>query len=451
MPFGNKESSNGIIMNFDSIYKEVIKPSILDGGLEPIRADEEIAGGIIHKPMFERLMLCDYAICDLTTANANVFYELGIRHAIRPYSTVLICAKGNQQLPFDIRMLRVLYYPIKDNNGTPDDIEKTKEKLKNLILEIKQSSHRLTDSPLFQLIEDYKPPEIKHLKTDLFLERVQSSNRLKNEIEDAKEKGERGGVIVLKEIEKSLDIRNVEYDVVISLFLAYRSVQAWNEMIELVEKMSKPLAEMVMVQEQLALALNRNGQSTKAEKILLELIEERGGGTSETFGILGRVYKDRWEKALKDGNSNNKLKATGLLNKAIDSYLKGFESDWRDAYPGINAVTLMEIRNTPDYKRRIKQILPIVRYAVERRMASKKPDYWDYATLLELAVLDKNEESTTITENIANALAFSPDKWQVESTLRTINMIKEARERRNEPTAQIERRVIEELENYIKD
>src|SRR5215469_12936311 len=76
MPFGNKES-NATIINFDSIYKEIIKPSISDSGLEPIRADEEIAGGIIHKPMFERLMLCDYAICDLTTANANVFYELG--------------------------------------------------------------------------------------------------------------------------------------------------------------------------------------------------------------------------------------------------------------------------------------------------------------------------------------------------------------------------------------
>jgi hypothetical protein len=83
-------------------------------------------------------------------------------------------------------------------------------------------------------------------------------------------------------------------------------------------------------------------------------------------------------------------------------------------------------------------------------MAAKKPDYWDYATLIELAVLDKNDESTIFTENIANALAFSPDKWQVESTLRTINFVKEARERRNESTTQIERRVIEELENYIK-
>jgi hypothetical protein len=110
----------------------------------------------------------------------------------------------------------------------------------------------------------------------------------------------------------------------------------------------------------------------------------------------------------------------------------------------------MEIRNSPDDKRRMKQILPIVRYAAERRMATKKPDYWDYATLLELAILDKNDESTIFTDNIANALAFSPDKWQVESTLRTIKFVKEARERRNEST-QIERRVIEELENYIKE
>ena len=221
-------------------------------------------------------------------------------------------------------------------------------------------------------------------------------------------------------------------------------------MIEMVEKMSKPLAEMVMVQEQLALALNRNEQSAKAEKILLELIEKRGGGTSETFGILGRVYKDRWETALKENNnSNNKLEAAGFLNKAIDSYLKGFESDWRDAYPGINAVTLMEIRNSPNDKKRRKQILPIVRYAAERRMATKKPDYWDYATLLELAVLDKDDKSTIITENMADALAFSPDKWQVESTLRTINFVKEAREKRNESITKIERRVIEELENYI--
>ena len=78
MPFGTKTDENGKTVEFDEIYNKIIKPAVINANLKPIRADEEIIGGIIHKSMFERLMLCDYAIADLTTANANVFYELGI-------------------------------------------------------------------------------------------------------------------------------------------------------------------------------------------------------------------------------------------------------------------------------------------------------------------------------------------------------------------------------------
>jgi hypothetical protein len=84
MPFGEKRDITGALINFDSIYNELIAPSVEQAGLEPLRADEEVTGGIIHKPMFERLILCEYAVADLTTANANVFYELGVRHAVRP-------------------------------------------------------------------------------------------------------------------------------------------------------------------------------------------------------------------------------------------------------------------------------------------------------------------------------------------------------------------------------
>ena len=68
------------------------RPAIGAAELEPLRADQDLVGGMIHKPMFERLILADYAVADLTTANANVFYELGVRHAARPYSTVLVSA-----------------------------------------------------------------------------------------------------------------------------------------------------------------------------------------------------------------------------------------------------------------------------------------------------------------------------------------------------------------------
>jgi hypothetical protein len=94
MPFGRKSDDSGRVVEFDAVYDQIIAPAIVDANLEPIRADEEIIGGIIHKPMFERLMMCDYAVADLTTANANVFYELGIRHGVRPYSTVPVAGSG---------------------------------------------------------------------------------------------------------------------------------------------------------------------------------------------------------------------------------------------------------------------------------------------------------------------------------------------------------------------
>ncbi|MFZ9132502.1 MAG: hypothetical protein ACO21B_04630, partial [Gemmobacter sp.] len=79
--------ADGRPIDFDSVYDKIIAPAVSEAGMEPLRADEEAAGGIIHKPMFERLLLCDYALADLTTANANVFYELGVRHAARPATT----------------------------------------------------------------------------------------------------------------------------------------------------------------------------------------------------------------------------------------------------------------------------------------------------------------------------------------------------------------------------
>jgi hypothetical protein len=65
MPFGKKTDDSGRSIDFDRVYDEIIRPACQDAELEPIRADEETGGGFIHKPMFERLMLCDYAVADL--------------------------------------------------------------------------------------------------------------------------------------------------------------------------------------------------------------------------------------------------------------------------------------------------------------------------------------------------------------------------------------------------
>lgn len=437
MPFGKKPDATGIMIDFDAVYKELISPAIGEAGLEPIRADEEMAGGIIQKPMFERLILCPFAVADLTTANANVFYELGVRHAARPWSTVAIFYSGGARLPFDVADLRALPYKL-NSAGTPADVANDKAALVDrLVAACKAAEDKpLTDSPIFQLLDGF--PNITSDKTDVFRQQVQYSAEIKSRLEEAR----RHGVDDIRAIEKELgDIKNQESGVVIDLFLSYRSVEAWDDMIALVDKMSHPLAATVLVQEQLALALNRAGQSEKAEKVLTDLIERRGP-SSETYGILGRVYKDRWESALKSGD---KFLARGIVDKAIEAYMRGFESDWRDAFPGINAVTLMELKEPPDPRR--EGLIPVVAYGAERRIASGTPDYWDYATRLELAVLAKDEKRAM--DALGDALANVRELWEPETTAGNLRLIREARERRHEvfPWA---KEIEEELEHKVK-
>jgi len=427
MPFGRKPAASGVLVDFDAIYRDLIAPAIEDAQLEPLRADAELLGGIIHKPMFERLILCEYAIADLTTANANVFYELGVRHAVRPASTILTFATGFGQLPFDVALLRAVPYRL-GPDGTPCAAAEDRQALARMLQDARGGR---PDSPVFELVEGF--PDIQRLKTDVFRDRVTYSARIKKTLAEAR----RAGGDAVSRVQSSLDqgIGDTDAAVVIDLFLSYRAVKAWADMIALVDKMSPALAASVMVQEQLGLALNRAGRGEEAEQALVDLIARRGP-SSETYGILGRVYKDRWEAADKAGDS---ALARGLLDKSIDAYLKGFEADWRDAYPGVNAVTLMELREPPDP--RGKHLIPVVAYAVGRRIAGK-PDYWDHATRLELAVLAGDEPGAR--SALSDALAAVREPWEPETTARNLRLIREARERRQEPVA-----LVKELEETL--
>jgi tetratricopeptide (TPR) repeat protein len=416
MPFGRKPEPTGAMIDFDLVYAELIAPAVSAAGLEPLRADEETIGGIIHKPMFERLMLCPYAVADLTLANANVFYELGVRHALRPSSTVPVIARTNR-LPFDVQMLRTVPYDL-GSDGAPDPakLEDAKASITAMLV---AADKGVKDSPLFQLL-DYVPPQLAHEKTDTFRDQVAYSTEMKDELAAARATRTADAV---RAIEQKLGkIANEESGIVIDLYLSYRAVSAWNDMVALVDKMAPPLAATVLVREQLGFALNRLGRRDQAERVLNQLVEERGA-SSETLGLLGRVYKDRWDDANKAGDS---VATDGYLDEAIETYLRGFEADWRDAFPGVNAVTLMEVRNPPDPRR--QQILPIVKYAVERKIARGQPDYWDYATALELAILATDEAEARKT--LQNAVTKIREPWEPKTTARNLSLIRTAREAR---------------------
>jgi hypothetical protein len=415
MPFDVKPDGKGGKIDFNAVYGDVLAPAIREAGLEPLRADEEIVGGIIHKPMFERLIIADYAVVDLTTANANVFYELGVRHAARPFSTVLVGADV-KRTPFDLAPDRVLPYAL-DAKGCPAHPLTDRGPI---VTALRAARDAATDSPVFQLISDLPVPDIDRLKTDVFRNQARYSAEVKQRLAEAR--GE--GPDALRDVERDLGaLEDVEAGVLVDLLLSYRATQQWEDMIRLVGEMSEPLQRTVLVREQYAFALNRAKRSADAEKVLRGVIEDHGP-SSETLGLLGRVYKDRW--AAERGTSA--IRAGGHLDNAIDAYRRGFEADWRDAYPGVNAVTLMEIRD-PGGKAQ-QEILPVVRYANRRRIDGGAPDYWDHATRLELGVIARDRDEAMA--GARAALAVVREFWEPETTAYNLSLIRLSRAVRDE-------------------
>lgn len=456
MPFGVKPDPGGLPdIDFDRIYETAIKLAVEDAGMLPVRADHEATGGVIHKPMFERLLLCDYVLADLTTANANVFYELGVRHTARPSTTLTIFAT-HQKIPFDVNFLRSLPYDLGKANAFGE------AEAQALRAAVGQRLHHLrelaitqapVDSPLFQLLSEWKSPDLARLKTDVFREQVQLNEDLKRRLTAIRAKAKRPDL--LSEAQQDLltlkqeigELDAVDFGTTIDLFLSYRALEDWEGMISLHEQMPEVLKHQVLVREQLGFAYNRrasrnNNPADRREALrLLEEVEDQQGPSSETCGLIGRIYKDQFTDALKAGR---KAEAKGFLLKSLQAYMRGFRADQRDAYPGINALTLLEIKGDPESLKEKKKLLPIVRFAVERRLGDQ-PDYWDHATMLELDVL--NDDQLAAEEHLAYAMAMVREPWEPKSTANNLRLIAQARESRQVDTGWLQG-LISDLETW---
>jgi hypothetical protein len=117
MPFNRKQDlARGDKVNFDRVYAELIKPAVeslnAEGvAIECIRSDEIQQAGLIQERMLGFIFEADVAVVDLTTANANVYYELGVRHALRNRVTVLLRRRGTP-IPFNIAGMTTIEYDL---------------------------------------------------------------------------------------------------------------------------------------------------------------------------------------------------------------------------------------------------------------------------------------------------------------------------------------------------
>lgn len=119
---GREEQGNCfVLMPFDpkyrGVYDGVIKPTVEAAGLTCLRADDIYAPGPILVSIMEQIGLANVIIADLSDRNPNVFYELGMTHVRKSSEQVILITQSVEDVPFDLRHLRLIQYESDDDGA----------------------------------------------------------------------------------------------------------------------------------------------------------------------------------------------------------------------------------------------------------------------------------------------------------------------------------------------
>lgn len=155
MPYGSKPfpDGSGRQYDFEKVWRVLIARAVREAGMVPVRSDQREMSGIVHTEMFRDLRDREVVLADLSLDNPNVFYELGVRHVMNASGTVLIC-RHNANLPFDVRLSRVIFY---DFDGQSFDWEEVERVVKTLKVSLADAATGRPDSPVHALLESVLP------------------------------------------------------------------------------------------------------------------------------------------------------------------------------------------------------------------------------------------------------------------------------------------------------
>lgn len=400
MGFGKKmDYQTGVVVDLDLIYDEIIRPLFATefSEFKLIRGDECLTSGFIDIEMYQLLLNADLVIADITTHNDNALYELGVRHALRPASTIVIARKDLlKEYPFDINHIRIFSYD-DINNCDNSEIIAFQNKLKNVILHCQKE--KTVDSPIYTLLTNLQPPKYK-----IDTESGQPLSNQKSKL------SERVDMIINA---KDAMIRS-DFSVAIPI---------WNSLHE-------DLPDYSYITQQLALATYKSENPTAKEalmaawKIINELPLQRTLD-AETLGIAGAICKRLYE--LEDLSSNKEM----WLKRATEFYKRGFIVVG-DYYTGENYANCLLLQMAQlsksdetyvaiNYVRRgaCKKIIDILRTYEENNSLGK----WESATIsncfLHLGEKEKAEKYQEI------FLSNRPSEWEEKTFFATKKKIVE--------------------------
>lgn len=171
MGFGKKtDPFTGRVLDLDKTYENIIAPAVRKSGLECVRADEVHDSGLIDKSMYALLIHADLVIADISTFNFNAVYELGIRHAVRPFSTIILKEKDAGNIPFDLSHNRIFSYHHEGTDISATEAKRCTDALVNLISQIILAKN--VDSPMYEYIKGLDAPKLPEDELNDIIERL---------------------------------------------------------------------------------------------------------------------------------------------------------------------------------------------------------------------------------------------------------------------------------------
>jgi hypothetical protein len=363
MGFGKKtDYPTGRVLDLDKSYKYIIKPAAEAAGYECIRADEIQHSGNINVPMYQQLLNADVVVADVSTYNSNAFYELGVRHALKPYTTITI-AEDKLVFPFDVGQIAIRTYHHLGEGIDFGEVERMKSELQAAITAV--GAQAACDSPVYTFLKDLRPPAIA---------KAEAQRAALAATPDTQADAQPTVRALMDQVEAAFDRSD---------FLTAKTL------LTVVRTM---MPNDVFIMQRLVLATYKSKLPTLVDALneasrMLETLGPRTSTDAETLGLYGSVHKRLWDET----------KDPIHLDKAIWAHEKGFYVK-NDNYNGINLAYLLNVRaaQTRDAapaeaiadfilaQRTRRRVLQVCQALLESKSAPKGADeYWVKATMAE--------------------------------------------------------------------
>lgn len=304
MGFGKKtDPETGRTLDLNATYREIIKPAALSAGLRCIRADEVMHSGHIDLPMYEMLLRAELVIADISTGNANALYELGVRHALKPFSTIIM-KESKGKLHFDLNHTNTFSYDHLGEDIGASEARRACQELSNLIKAVLERPS--PDSPVYTFIPKLIQPKLSDEQIE---ELIQRSEDIEEKFAYILESGEAA-------------IRDSKFSLAVENFSAALAIKPDDSYIT----------------QRLALSTYKSQLPSKISALvnalkIISSLKPHESNDPETLGIAGAIHKRLWQLT----------KDTDELELAIKYYGRGFDIR-RDYYNGENQAICLNHR-----------------------------------------------------------------------------------------------------------